>query len=48
MHRVDVRTHTGGTSRAGEEWGVEADWEMKEPKEPKPVPGQNSIASSNE
>ena len=30
------------------EWRIEADWEMEELKEPKPVRGQNHIASGNE
>lgn len=37
-----------GRRKLAKEWRVETDWEMKEPKEPKLAPGQNSIASSNE
>ena len=34
---MDVCTHTGGKSRAGEDVGVEMSWEMKIPKESKPA-----------
>jgi hypothetical protein len=45
---TDTHTHihTGRTSRAGE--GVDSRDGLGKPKEPKPAPGQNSIASSNE
>ena len=49
VHRADVRTHTQGrTSRAGE--GVESRDGLGDERaeEPKPAPGQNGIASSNE
>lgn len=49
MHRADVRTHTQvGQRELAREWKVETDWEMKEPKQPKPAPGQIGIASGNE
>jgi len=42
-HRADVRTHTHthtwvGRRELAREWRVETDWEMKEPKQPKPAP----------
>jgi hypothetical protein len=49
VHRVDVRTHTRvGHRELAREWRVETDWEMKEPKQPKPAPAQNGTASGNE
>ena len=46
-HRADVRTHTR-VGRRELARRVETNWEMKEPKQPKPAPGENSIASGNE
>jgi hypothetical protein len=37
-----------GRRELASEWRVETDWEMKEPKQPKPALGQNGIASGNE
>jgi hypothetical protein len=49
VHRADVRTHTRvGRRELAKEWRVETGWEMKEPKQPKPAPGQNGIAPGNE
>ena len=49
VHRADVRTHTRvGRRELAREWRVETDWEVKEPKQPKPAPRWNSIASGNE
>ena len=49
VHRADVRTHTRvGRRELAREWRVQTDWEMKEPKQPKPATGQNGTASSNE
>ena len=49
MHRADIQIHTQvGRRELAREWGVKTDWEMKEPKKSKPVPGQNGIASGNE
>ena len=49
VHRADVRTNTRvGRRELAKEWRVETDWEMKEPKQPKPAPEQNGIASGNE
>jgi hypothetical protein len=49
VHRADVRTHIRvGRRELAMEWRVETDWEMKEPKQPKPAPGQNGIASGKE
>jgi hypothetical protein len=44
VHRADARTHTRvGRRELAREWRVETDWEMKEPKEPKPALGQNGL-----
>ena len=46
MHRADVQTYTRvGRRELAREWRVETDLEMKEPKQPKPAPGQHGIAS---
>jgi hypothetical protein len=37
-----------GRRELAREWRVETDWEMKEPKQPKPAPAQNGTASGNE
>ena len=49
MHCADVQTYTRmGHRELAREWRVETDWEMTEPKEPKPALGQNDIVSSND
>jgi hypothetical protein len=45
--RTDTHTRVGRRELA-REWRVETNWEMKEPMQPKPAPGQNGIASGNE
>jgi hypothetical protein len=48
VHRADERTHTRvGRRELAREWRAETDWEMKEPKQPKPAPAQNATASGN-
>jgi hypothetical protein len=37
-----------GRRELAREWRVETDWEMKEPKEPKPALGQNGLEFSDE
>jgi hypothetical protein len=38
VHRADVRTQTReGRRELARKWRVETDWEMKEPKQPKPA-----------
>ena len=40
VHSSDVRTHTRiGRRELAREWRVETDWEMNEPKQPKPAMG---------
>lgn len=49
VHRADVRTHTRvGRRELAKEWRVETDWEMKEPKQPKPASGNNDTVSGNQ
>lgn len=46
VHRADLRTYTGvGRRELASDRKVTTDWEMGEPK---PAPGQNGIASSNQ
>ncbi|GAW19312.1 hypothetical protein ANO14919_087980 [Xylariales sp. No.14919] len=49
VHRADLRTHTRvGRRNLAREWRVKTDWQMTEPKQPKPTRGTNGTATSNE
>ncbi|TRX96528.1 hypothetical protein FHL15_002800 [Xylaria flabelliformis] len=50
VHRADLRTHTRvGRRNLAREWRVKTDWEMTEPKQPKPTShGTNGTTTSNE
>lgn len=48
VHRADERTHTRAKRRElARNWRVETDWQMKEPKQPKPDPGHDGPPSDN-
>ncbi|KAI1748827.1 hypothetical protein F4782DRAFT_343870 [Xylaria castorea] len=49
VHRADSRTRTRvGRRNMAREWRVKTDWEMREPKQPRPTRGTNGTTTSNE